>query len=86
MFAKTAALSTSATRATLPRLRFRLRFLFCRMWRLPCLRRNTFPVAVTLNRFETAFLVLAIPAFFDIGVAKVAMIGKWARPFSTEVA
>jgi hypothetical protein len=29
---------------------------------------------------------LAIPAFFDIGVAKVAMIGKWARPFSTEVA
>lgn len=76
-----AFLSTSATRATLPRFRLRLRFLFCRMWRLPCLRRSTFPVAVTLNRLETDFLVLAIPAFLDIGAASVEPFAELARAF-----
>ena len=71
MFALIAASSTFATRATLPRLRLRLRFLFASKWRLPCLRRSTLPVPVILNRLETAFLVLAIPAFLDIRGSEV---------------
>src|SRR5690606_6810838 len=79
--ARTFALSTSATRATLPRLRLRLRLLFCRMWRLPCLRRSTLPVAVTLKRLATAFLVLARPEFLDIGAWKMAANGRAASGF-----
>jgi hypothetical protein len=81
MFALIAGASTSATRATLPRLRFRLRFLFCNRWRLPFLRRSTLPDAVNLNRLETAFRVLAMPAFLDIGAERVEAFLKPARAF-----
>jgi hypothetical protein len=52
------------------------------MWRLPCLRRSTLPVAVTLNRLATAFLVLAMPAFLDIGARMLDEKVGVARCFS----
>lgn len=81
MFALTAAASVTSTRTVLPRERLRLRFLFWRRWRLPCLRRSTLPLPVILNRLLTAFLVLEMPAFLDIGVAKIGRKPSHARKF-----
>jgi hypothetical protein len=82
MLAFTAAASVLSTSATLPRLRFRFRFLFWRRWRFPFLRRKILPEAVILNRLETDFLVLARPAFLDIGAGRIRGTGPCARDFS----
>jgi hypothetical protein len=50
--------SVASTTAALPRRRSRWAFLVCAKWRRPARKRNTLPVAVILNRFATAFLVL----------------------------
>lgn len=81
MLAFTAAASVLSTSATLPRLRFRFRFLFWRRWRFPFLRRKILPEAVILNRLETDFLVLARPAFLDIGAERIRGTGPCARKF-----
>lgn len=51
----------------MPRFRFRFAFLEEARWRRPGLRRSNFPVAVNLNRFATAFLVLRRAMDFGMG-------------------
>lgn len=71
MLARIRGASTAATTTDFLKLRFRLRFLHCRRCRRPGLLRTNRPVPVTLNRFDTAFRVLALPAFLDIRAAKI---------------
>ncbi len=71
MLARIRGASTAATTADFRKFRFRLRFLHCRRCLRPGLFRTSRPVPVTLNRFDTAFRVLALPAFLDIRAAKI---------------
>ena len=70
----------------MPKFRLRLRFLFWSKWRLPCLRRNTLPVPVILNRLDTAFRVLAIPPFLVIEAWNLVASDLFARCFSERIA
>ncbi len=50
--------SVSSTTTIVPRFRRRFGLLVASKCRLPACGRNTLPVAVILNRFDTAFRVL----------------------------
>jgi len=59
--------SAGETNAACPRRRRRFEFLRRFKWRLPCFRRKTRPLPVTLNLLATPFRVLLFPAILAIG-------------------
>lgn len=65
----------------MPRLRLRLAFLEEAKWRRPGLRRNNLPVAVTLNRLATAFLVFRRAMDLGMGRWTVVIYVERATPF-----
>lgn len=60
MFSLTRAMSVTSTRVRLARCRLRFALFDASKCRRPDLFRSTFPVAVTLKRFATAFFVLRL--------------------------
>ena len=61
----------SWTSAAFPSFRFRFELFEEARWRSPGLRRSNLPVAVTLNRLATAFLVLRRATGFGMGLRTV---------------
>ncbi len=69
----------SWTSAAFPSFRFRFELLDEARCRSPGLRRSNLPVAVTLNRLATAFLVLRRATGFGMGLRTV----HWKRAAAT---
>ena len=75
-------ISAFSTKAGLPKRRRRLEFLLESKWRFPWRLRFTLPVAVTLNRFDTALRVLLTTLFgieIRLPLEKGAQIMKKSR-------
>ena len=76
--------SAGETSTACPRLRLRFEFFRRIKWRLPCLRRKTRPLPVTLNLLATAFLVLAFPPLRAIARGIYSVSGH-LQSFSSKV-
>jgi len=77
-FSFTRLTSESWTTTDLPSLRLRLELLHSSRCRLPAFDRMTFPVAVSLNRLATDFLVLLRAMAFGMGRGQSQSVSRKA--------